>query len=186
MSWRESGLELPFLAINIGAADLHSPGFRHELATRFAEGGLPLDRLVIEVNEASRACLREPAVAQTLGWLRERGVRVALDDFGRTVGSLTDLLGAPIDVIKLDPVLTGAMAVDRPATEAVGALIAMATRLDIIVVAESVEAQRQVDQLRRFGCRWGQGHYFAQPMPADDAARLLRGEAGRIPFRVAG
>lgn len=185
-AWRDAGLDLPFLAINVYAADLHSPAFREDLAGRFAACGLPLDRLVIEVNEAVRACLREPAVAETIGWLRARGVRLALDDFGRTVGSLTDLLTARIDVIKLDPALTGSLALDLPATEAVGALVAVANRLDIVVVAESVETQWQVDQLRRFGCRWGQGHYFAPPMPGDETAKFLAGAPDRGQFRSAG
>lgn len=184
--WRAAGLGLPFLAINVCSADLHSPNFGDDLARRFEASGLPLRQLEIEVNEASRACLREPAVAETIGWLRKHGVRVALDDFGKTVGSLTDLLGAPIDVIKLDPALMGTLGLDSPSTEVIGALIAMATRLDIAVVAESVETQRQADILRRFGCRWGQGHYFAAPLSFDDAARLLAEEPSRAPFRVAG
>ena len=113
-------------------------------------------------------------------------MRLALDDFGRTVGSLTDLLTARIDVIKLDPALTGSLALDLPATEAVGALVAVANRLDIVVVAESVETQWQVDQLRRFGCRWGQGHYFAPPMPGDETAKFLAGAPDRGQFRSAG
>ena len=170
--WRAAGLALPTLTVNVCAADLYAASFRHDLEHLFG-ADLGLDRLILDINEGLHSSLREPAVAEAVAWLRKRGVRIALDDFGKGMGALTDLLAVPVDVIKLDPGLMGSLAPDAPATAVVGGLIAMAHRLGIDVVAESIETQQQASQLRRFGCRYGQGYYFAAPMSRADVAGFL-------------
>jgi EAL domain-containing protein (putative c-di-GMP-specific phosphodiesterase class I) len=107
--------------------------------------------------------------------LRRKGVRIALDDFGVGQSSLSYVARLPVDIIKIDRTFVAGMGRDRAADAIVAAVMALADRLELAVVAEGVETADQVRLLGRHpGCEI-QGYYCSRPRPPDELAPLLRG-----------
>lgn len=106
------------------------------------------------------------------------GFGCAMDDFGSGYSSLNLIQNIPVDTIKLDKVFFRNGALDIKRTESVvGSILAMSRSLDMTTVAEGVEERVQVDMLKRLGCDYIQGYYFAKPMPIPDFERLAFGAA---------
>ena len=110
--------------------------------------------------------------------VRSLGIRVMLDDFGMGYTTFHDLLEFPMDGLKLDKSL-----VDRLSTEpgkiVLGGIIDTAHKLGLSVLAEGVEEEWQVDELRRMGCDLLQGYLFSIPLPASEAMRRITGRGNR-------
>ena len=111
-----------------------------------------------------------------MGLLRRLGLRVALDNFGVGVTSLTRLVTAPIDILKLDRKLVGRLSADRVSQAIIEGLLHISRELRIQVVAEGVETEEQAGLLAAAGCALGQGYLFSPPVSAEDATRLLMGQ----------
>lgn len=109
--------------------------------------------------------------------LRERGVKVSVDDFGSGYSSLNLLPRVEVDIIKLDrQFLTGAMNAtqEENALIVVKYLIKMLKRLGFTVLAEGVETKEQVEMLKKADCDLAQGYYYAKPMPIDEFRIFLK------------
>ena len=112
-------------------------------------------------------------------WLdavHELGFRIYLDDFGTGYSSLSYIKRFPVDVLKVDKSFVRDMSEDNSDRALVGAIINMARSLELTVVAEGVETQRQLDLLEAAGCGCVQGYYFSRPVPAEsieDASRRI-------------
>lgn len=96
------------------------------------------------------------------------GVRVALDDFGTGFSSLSYLRDLPTHKVKLDRSFIEAIETDHRMAAIVQAVITMAHRMDMSVVAEGIETREQQQDLARRHCDLLQGYYFARPMPLSD------------------
>jgi len=105
--------------------------------------------------------------------LHELGVRIAIDDFGTGYSSLSYLKKFPIDTVKVDRSFIMDIPVNSDDVAITGAVIAMAHRLNMDVVAEGVETQPQLDFLLENDCEYAQGYLFSRPVPVDDLQRLL-------------
>jgi EAL domain-containing protein (putative c-di-GMP-specific phosphodiesterase class I) len=104
-------------------------------------------------------------------------VRVALDDFGTGFASLTHLLTVPVDLIKIDKSFIARLDADPASATIVEALLWIGARLGIGVVAEGIETECQVAQLRALGCSLGQGYFFSRPVPRDIITEMMLGRA---------
>jgi EAL domain-containing protein (putative c-di-GMP-specific phosphodiesterase class I) len=114
-----------------------------------------------------------PNIAAAISRLREMGVGFALDDFGTGYSSLSSLQRFPIERLKIDRSFVSGVG-DKASDEAlVSAIVALANRLSIEVVAEGVETQEQARFLTRLGCRELQGYLFSRPLAAADVAGQL-------------
>lgn len=160
------------LTVNVAPAQLAAPGFPAIVAAALAASGLDADRLELDLREDS--LVGENGGAQpALFKLKALGVRLALDDFGAGSSSLVSLKSAPLDTIKVDPVLLrGASSDGRRNGAIVRAIVAMAEGLGMSVVAEGVETQEELALAREFGCPQIQGFIFGRPVEAAEAARL--------------
>ena len=119
---------------------------------------------------------------ESMGNLRELGVRIAIDDFGTGYSSLSYLKHWRVDVLKIDKSFVRELATDSSDMAIVSAIIAIAKHMHIEVIAEGIEAYQQAEILRGLGCHHGQGYLFARPMPASKCAALLsRSGATREP-----
>ncbi|MBI3563382.1 MAG: EAL domain-containing protein [Gammaproteobacteria bacterium] len=128
--------------------------------------------LIIEITEDT--LLEELTSAQSsLKTLQEMGIRIALDDFGTGQSSLNHLRHSPIDIIKIDRDFINHIPIDRSDSDLVDAIIAMAHKLHIKVVAEGVENKQQVDFLHWHKCDAIQGYYFSPPCPSQDILAML-------------
>jgi EAL domain-containing protein (putative c-di-GMP-specific phosphodiesterase class I) len=108
-----------------------------------------------------------------LSSLKATGVRIALDDFGTGYSSLSHLAHFPIDVLKVDQSFVFRIGEDEQVSTLISALIAMAQRLGLTVVAEGVETEGQANFLREESCDILQGFALARPLEVDDATELL-------------
>jgi EAL domain-containing protein (putative c-di-GMP-specific phosphodiesterase class I) len=100
-------------------------------------------------------------------------VKVALDDFGTGYSSLSTLRRHPVDILKLDRSFVGGLDEEPAAGPVLHAAVEMGRALGLRVVAEGIETPRQLEQLRGYGCRLGQGYLFSKPVTAEQAAALL-------------
>jgi diguanylate cyclase (GGDEF)-like protein len=173
------------VAVNVSAQNLHDLEFPKFVARILAETDLPSRALEIEITE--NAVLAHPdrarAVLQTLS---QAGVRITIDDFGTGFSSLANLRQLPVQEIKIDRSFVRDMARDPDDHTVVRAVVDLAHRLGLTTVAEGVETQECLDQLREIGCDAAQGFLIARPMPARDVERwLLEHKSFSEPARTA-
>ncbi|HET6817270.1 MAG TPA: EAL domain-containing protein [Mycobacteriales bacterium] len=148
-----------FLTVNVSAETLVSPGFARVL------DGVPADRVVVEVTE--HAIVREyDALLRALGGLRERGVRLAVDDAGAGFASFRHVLELSPEIIKLDIHLSRGIHNDLSRQALVRSLVAFAADVGSTLIAEGIETPEDMQTLREVHVDYGQGYLFARPGPA--------------------
>ncbi|QKV19716.1 putative bifunctional diguanylate cyclase/phosphodiesterase [Oricola thermophila] len=177
--WLDEGLPIEHMALNLTTADFRATDLDVRLGDAFGKAGIPLKHLHLEVTET---VMMENRLVRQMSDLRERGVRLALDDFGTGFASLTHLLSFPVDIIKIDKTFVTRLLSDRPSAAIVQALIDIARKIGIDIVAEGVEETEQAERLATLGCHYAQGYLFSRPADAATIARLLRSTlpTGRI------
>lgn len=172
--WLDMGIPFQHVGVNVSSADFHRGGLIAQLTGAFRHENVPLDHLIVEVTEDVYLGERSQVVAREIRKMRDNGLRVALDDFGTGFASLTHLLTVPIDIIKIDKSFIGRLAPDDASSAVVEGLFLIARRLGIRVVAEGIETESQVSQLRGFGCTLGQGYLFSRPVDREATTDLLQ------------
>jgi diguanylate cyclase (GGDEF)-like protein/PAS domain S-box-containing protein len=175
-AWQDACLPPIRIAVNVSAVELREEGFVADVEAILMATGLEPKYLELELTETVLVHDTDSTAAVLQG-LKDIGVQIALDDFGRGVSSLSHLIRFPIDVLKIDQSFVRDLAIGTGDGSIVGAVISMADRLRIRVVAEGVETLEQVALLQGQSCSEAQGFYFSHPVGADDIAQLLaRGE----------
>lgn len=176
-AWRQAGLPLDYVAVNISAKQLRNRGLVTMVNKALAETQLAPSALELELTEGS--VLQSADVARNLlGEVRELGVRLVADDFGTGYSSLSYLKLFHFDKIKIDREFVRDLLSDEGDAAIAKATVAMAHAFEAQVVAEGVETQAQADQLKRYGCDLLQGYLFAQPLEASAFEQLLQAQAG--------
>jgi diguanylate cyclase (GGDEF)-like protein/PAS domain S-box-containing protein len=170
--WVEQGLDDITMAVNVSSRQLHQNQLDDVVLNILEETGLAAERLEIELTE-SMLMEHIEEVGPKLRRLRDLGVRIGIDDFGTGYSSLAYLKRLPIDSLKIDISFIRDIPNDADDAEIVAAIIAMAHRLDLQVVAEGVENEEQVRFLRTLGCDQIQGYLVGRPLSADNIASLL-------------
>ena len=171
--WRRASLRLGRMSVNVSSLQLRHAGLYDEVAAALDSSGIEGAALCLELTE-SAVIDSAPQIAATIGAIRQLGVSLALDDFGTGYSSLTYLQRLPIDELKIDRSFVSGCDGDSGALT--GAVIAMAHRLGLHVVAEGVETPQQLAFLRDNGADAFQGYLYAAPLPAAEFAALLGGD----------
>jgi diguanylate cyclase (GGDEF)-like protein len=163
-AWRRQlGRGLP-VSVNVAARQLTRPGLAAQVLVALGEAGAEPDDLVLEITE--HGVLEDFAAAfRHLQEVRALGVRVAVDDFGTGWSSLSYLQRLPVDELKIDRSFVATLGVEGPSMAIVGSLVSLAHGLGLTVVAEGVETEEQLAELRRLGCDSVQGYLLARPAP---------------------
>ena len=160
------------IAVNLSAKQMHHATVLGEVKDILRASGLAPDRLMLEITESAMMD-DDRAALDRLTALRRVGVRLALDDFGTGYSALNRLKHVPADVLKIDQSFVDGLE-DRPEdTEIVRAVINVAKSLRLRVVAEGIETEQQAARLRAMGCDYGQGFFFARPLPPEHIPALL-------------
>ena len=133
--------------------------------------------LELEVTESLIMQDVELAVA-TMQRLKELGVRITIDDFGTGYSSLSALKTFPVVRLKIDKSFISDLADDVSDQAVAAAVISLAQKLHLKVIAEGVETDEQIAFLREHHCDEMQGYHFSPPVPPGDIEVLLRKEAG--------
>jgi diguanylate cyclase (GGDEF)-like protein/PAS domain S-box-containing protein len=135
--------------------------------------------IVIEITEG--VLLKATTyICEKLHHLRDAGIQIAIDDFGTGYSSLAYLKRFDIDYLKLDKSFVSNLETDAKDLALSKAIIVMAHKLDIRVVAEGVENKAQLAILKKIGCDYAQGFLIAKPMPADEFELLLQNESTKV------
>ncbi len=177
--WLNAGLPVVPVAVNISAVEFRHKDFLAGFARILADSGVAPGYIQIELTESLLIHDAESSMAMLCG-LRDMGVQLAIDDFGTGYSNLSYLKRFPIDTIKIDQSFVRDIATDADDACIVAAVIGMAIKLKRRVIAEGVETEGQLAFLRAHQCDEGQGFLFGRPMPANEFARLLRREPGRL------
>jgi diguanylate cyclase (GGDEF)-like protein/PAS domain S-box-containing protein len=160
------------VSVNVSARQLTDDHLVHLIPELLKRHRVEPSQLILEITESVLLQETEERVA-VLQQLRSLGVRLALDDFGTGYSSLSYLRRYPFDLLKLDRSFVSGLDTTATDLQIAAAVIEMGRALGMTVVAEGVETQEQLTCLRRLGCHFAQGYYFAKPMPADDPAFVL-------------
>jgi len=160
------------VSVNLFTAQFRDGSLTEQVLAALARHALPATALELEVTE--NVILREDqTMLAPLRALRAQGVRVALDDFGTGYASLSVLKRYPITRIKIDRSFIQDILKDEADAAVVTAMIFLASKLGIDVVAEGVESRAQHAFLADCGCAVGQGYFYGRPMPVAAFDALL-------------
>lgn len=158
-----SGRPRRSVGVNASAVELRSPDYAAMVTAQLDEWSMPGELLIVEVTEGAFDD-DEPQVLANLCALRERGVLIAIDDFGSGYSSLRRLDQLPIDIIKIDGALVGTIREDSADAPILEAIVSMGRSLDVRLVAERIETPHQAAVLRKLGYDLGQGYHFGRPV----------------------
>jgi diguanylate cyclase (GGDEF)-like protein len=163
----------PTMGVNLSGRQLSQPELLDMVARAVSGAGLAPSRLCLEVTES---VVMEDAgdAAETLGALREMGVKLAIDDFGSGYSALSSLKRFSVDVLKVDRAFVAGLGRDSTDGPIMAAIIDLTHALGLRAVGEGVERADQLAVLRALGCDMGQGFYFGRPQPPEVAESLAR------------
>ena len=166
------------IAVNVSPRQVRHPGFVDELGAVLRTTGLDPDRLEIEVSETLFDGRDGESGVRPLLRLRERGVRIVLDNFGSGCSRLADLRRFRFDRIKVARAIAGELDADEGAAAVVRSVLALGRALGSHVTIEGVETEDQIRRLLVEGCTEMQGYAFGRPQPAA-SLQALRPTAAR-------
>jgi diguanylate cyclase (GGDEF)-like protein/PAS domain S-box-containing protein len=160
------------VAVNLSARQVAHRDLPATVEEIIARTGLDPVNLRLEITES--VLVEESATAiSSLHALNELGVRLVLDDFGTGYSSLAYLNRFPFHALKIDRSFVDALGIEQEATAIVEAIIGMARALSLEAIAEGVESEVQLAELRRLECDYAQGHLFHAAMPEREVSRLI-------------
>ncbi len=179
-AWKDAGMRPIRICVNVSGVQLLQPDFAKRVESALRDSGLGADWLELELTEGS--ILRSNAVSDTvLLELDALGVGLVLDDFGTEYASLSSLKRFPIRRLKIDDSLVAGIPENLEHGVLTSAIVSVARRLGMRVVAEGVETLEQVEALRELGCDELQGYLFGRAAPADEFVRCLARGKGLRP-----
>lgn len=153
------------ISVNKSPVQFYNAG-GHHWSNRLQRMGLSGQSIVVEITEGLLLDASEIVSEQLLN-LRDAGIQVAIDDFGTGYSSLAYLKKFDIDYLKIDQSFVRNLTPDSSDRVLCEAIVTMAHRLDMKVIAEGVETQQQCDLLTEIGCDYGQGYFFARPLTTE-------------------
>jgi diguanylate cyclase (GGDEF)-like protein/PAS domain S-box-containing protein len=170
--WLQADLPLTPIAINIPAKQFEEKNFNKKLLRLLKKSHLNANSLKLEITEGMLMHNTE-SIIQTLNELREKGIRISIDDFGMGYSSFSYLKKLPIDDLKIDKFFINDIVTDTESQAIIVAIINLAKALKLRTIAEGVETAEQVAFLRENGCDYVQGYYFSKPVTSQDLMTML-------------
>ena len=161
------------ISVNVSAKHITSPELCEHIAYVLETTGIPPRNLNLEVTELSLVDHNQSTI-EAFTRIKEMGVQIQIDDFGIGYSSLGYLAQFPVNALKIDQSFVNDVVSDRSQRDIIHTIIDLSRRLDIEVIAEGVETREQLKELRRLGCKLGQGFLLATPMDPDAAETLLK------------
>lgn len=173
MNWKQQGIDLNSIAINISSVQLRQPGAYRIFKEIIQETGIEAKHIEIELTEryVMEYATQELSI---LDDLRLLGCRVSIDDFGTGYSSMSYLKSLDVDSIKIDKSFTSGLPDNQHDIEVTKAIIALSKSLGYEVIAEGIERVEQLNLLKELDCDIGQGYYFAQPLKSEEFVDFLK------------
>ncbi|MFW6032706.1 MAG: EAL domain-containing protein, partial [Phycisphaeraceae bacterium] len=158
--------------VNLSKVQVISDSILDDVSDALASSGVQPQHLTLEITESS--IMHSVAlVTSVLEKLRDRGVVLAMDDFGKGYSSLASLHRFPIHMLKIDRDFIHTMTQSRAHLAVIDAITSLAGNLGLQVIAEGIEANDEVFQLQALECSYGQGYFFAKPRSPEEIRPLL-------------
>jgi EAL domain-containing protein (putative c-di-GMP-specific phosphodiesterase class I) len=175
-AWRKAGLDQLTVSVNVSARQFEEKHLVERIAGALQASGLPPHALELEVTES--LLMRDLNQAlERMGELKAMGVSLSIDDFGTGYSSLSALKSFPISTLKIDKSFVRDLAHSADDQAIALAVISLAHRLQLRVIAEGVETEAQRDFLRANDCDEMQGYLFSPPVPPERIALMLTAQA---------
>ncbi|WP_083859847.1 putative bifunctional diguanylate cyclase/phosphodiesterase [Oceanibaculum indicum] len=169
--WQEAGIGQA-ISINLSARDLDNPRMVNEIEQLLRDFQVAPSRLILEVTE-SAVMHSYMTVIPLLERLTGMGCKIAIDDFGTGYSSLACLRHLPAATLKLDRSFCVDIATDTKQRHIVQATIGMAHELELKIVAEGIENEQVLKEMRQLGCDIAQGYHISRPVPEADFRKWL-------------
>jgi diguanylate cyclase (GGDEF)-like protein len=164
--WRNQGLPTVPIAVNVSPLQLRNHNFVAEIQQAVSVAADAAAGLQLEITESLIMQDVNHSIVSLLA-IRALGVTIAIDDFGTGFSSLNYLAKLPVDTLKIDRSFVTEMVSGTGGLTLVSVIINLAHELKLNTVAEGVETEEQLRQLRLLGCDEMQGYLFGKPMPVD-------------------
>ncbi|WP_394778793.1 putative bifunctional diguanylate cyclase/phosphodiesterase [Undibacterium sp.] len=170
--WENAGFGDIKVAVNLSARQTKSIALIDDVLNALRKSGLEPRQLELEITE-SMLMDNIHVNMDLLENLQAAGIFLSIDDFGTGYSSMAYLKRLPIDQLKIDKAFINDIPGDGDDEAIVSAIISMAHRLGLAVVAEGAETVEQINFLKAAGCDAVQGYYISKPIPAQDVAAFL-------------
>ncbi|MFT5110834.1 MAG: diguanylate cyclase (GGDEF)-like protein [Parasphingorhabdus sp.] len=171
-AWRANNIPTVPVSINLSARQFRDKNLNMRISGTLSEFNLEPQAIIVEVTETTVLENIETAT-ETLNWLTDLGIKLAIDDFGTDYSSMSAIKRFPVNIIKIDYSFIHDMEDDPDTLQIVIAIITMAKNIGITVVAEGVENERQLSLLQARDCDVVQGYFFSKAVPANDVPVLI-------------
>ena len=179
--WIENGLPLKRIAVNVSVRQFLHPDFLVVVEKILEETRMPVNRFEIEITESLFAEDMDN-IPHILKILRDKGIGVSVDDFGTGYSSLSRLKEMPIDCLKIDRSFVVGLDSGKNDQSIIAAIMSMAKGMDIRVIAEGIDNDRQLDFLVDKGCTEAQGFLFSRPLSVEKIEAILKKGDQKIKF----
>ena len=164
-----------FINVNMSAKQLERKTFCGVVMALLKETGFPAGQLCLELTERCRS-MPVSVMGEKLLYLKQHGVRLAMDDYGTGSASSSVLLQTPMDEIKIDMSFIRGITDNQTKQALVRSMVDFANEADLKSCLEGVEDEKLQNYLRSFGATWFQGYYYSRPVQADAMKKLLNME----------
>jgi len=161
-----------YISVNVSAVQLMQKNFKDILFNIIKETGIPTECLLLEITESVFMQSFED-MSTLFSEIRERGIRIALYDFGCGYSSLTYLKNLPMDVLKIDKSFIDDILSADEKNCIVGLIITLMKQLEFKVIAEGIETKEQLDYINKYKCDLFQGYLVSKPIPKEQILKLL-------------
>lgn len=161
-----------FLSVNLSGRHFVDADIVRTVESFLADTGCPPERLKLELTES--VLIKDPEQAlDILQQLKALGVVIALDDFGTGYSSLSYLHRFPLDTVKIDQVFVRGIETDPYNRKIINTINQLAQALNLDIIAEGIETPEAEAYIRDLGCDYGQGFFYAKPVPGDELLALI-------------
>lgn len=171
--WHAPDGNLTQVAVNLSAMQFLHGDLVARVTSSLKDSGLDPKHLDLELTES--LLVEQPdETINTLNRLKDLGISISMDDFGTGYSSLSYLTRFPLDSLKVDRAFVTDLPDDRDAVVVVRAIVGMAKQLDLHIVAEGIETERQMEFPHGLGCHTGQGYLFSKPLSNEEFMQMLQ------------
>ena len=181
--WQIDGLDIVRIAVNLPASFIIHPQCVTDIKSVLDETGLDVKYLEVEITENTFMSSTSHAV-EVLSALAAMGIRIAIDDFGTGYSCMSYLRDLPITSLKIDGSFVEGLGHSQANDGIVQSIITLGHSLDLVLIAECVETEAQLEALRAMNCDVIQGYYFSKPLEASAAATYI--SASRVFWPIMG
>jgi EAL domain-containing protein (putative c-di-GMP-specific phosphodiesterase class I) len=166
-NWLDKGLNAVPISVNVSRIDLFSIDFYKVITGLVEKYKIPIEYIRLEITE-SAFVLNEAAVVEIVDKLRAYGFKILMDDFGSGYSSLNSLKFINVDILKIDMDLVRGIEESMRQADILKSVINLGATLNLDLICEGVETEKQAEFVNDCGCKKAQGWLFSKAIPLSD------------------